>query len=447
MEEIKRRFEFYSHCDCTGIEKHLKKMAEKGWMLESIGTYFWKYRRIEPQSLAFSVVYYAKKVDMGEITADRQRFIDEHSVAGWEFVANYGKIHVFCNKSENPVPLETNAAARVNSIHKFAKSEVTTSNFLFLALSLAFTLWFAYKITKTPIDILSEMLCKYAFLPLYIPFSLGGIIKYYLWYKKAAVAAEVGIITETKRIFPFDKLFFILWILGGAVKIYTFLSPAQMVFGAVAVMFGVLLIILFKALRRAYLKKEIAENAKRALTAVTAIVLIAGFVAGSFGIYGLFPKRSEKFKRKSEYSNNMINVTVYYDKNLPLDLEDLIPVEGVVSKYKSSEWLGFVNIKETSQFVLDKENTDFYCDIYYINCLPLYDACIEEIKGIFKDDYVSVDPAPWGANEAYRILYDDGYGNRFVICWDDRIAEMVFSWNPTDEQIAIASEKIIKSDM
>ena len=67
---------------------------------------------------------------------------------------------------------------------------------------------------------------------------------------------------------------------------------------------------------------------------------------------------------------------------------------------------------------------------------------------MYKLGYAEVDPAPWGADKVYRIRYDDDhYGNRFVICWDDRIAELVFSWDPTDEQIAIASQKILESHM
>ncbi len=38
VEKLKRKYEFYSRYDHTGIEKHLGKMAAKGWMLKEIGT-------------------------------------------------------------------------------------------------------------------------------------------------------------------------------------------------------------------------------------------------------------------------------------------------------------------------------------------------------------------------------------------------------------------------
>lgn len=49
MENIKRRIEFFSLYDHTNIEKHLEKMASKGWMIEIIGSTFWRYKRIEPK--------------------------------------------------------------------------------------------------------------------------------------------------------------------------------------------------------------------------------------------------------------------------------------------------------------------------------------------------------------------------------------------------------------
>ena len=57
MKETKRRMERLSFYDHTGIAAHLEKMAAKGWMLDKIGAYLWRYRRTEPKQLAFAVSY------------------------------------------------------------------------------------------------------------------------------------------------------------------------------------------------------------------------------------------------------------------------------------------------------------------------------------------------------------------------------------------------------
>ena len=50
MRQTKRRMELLSFYDHTGIERHLTRMARKGWKVEKINNYFWTYRRIEPRN-------------------------------------------------------------------------------------------------------------------------------------------------------------------------------------------------------------------------------------------------------------------------------------------------------------------------------------------------------------------------------------------------------------
>ena len=57
MQAKRWELNLYSFYDHTGMERHLEKMAAKGWLLESIGTTLWRYCRIEPQKLRFSVAY------------------------------------------------------------------------------------------------------------------------------------------------------------------------------------------------------------------------------------------------------------------------------------------------------------------------------------------------------------------------------------------------------
>ena len=57
MGDKKRRIEFLSFYNFTGIEKHLSKMAQTGWLIESISSLYWTYRKIEPMKLHFSIKY------------------------------------------------------------------------------------------------------------------------------------------------------------------------------------------------------------------------------------------------------------------------------------------------------------------------------------------------------------------------------------------------------
>ncbi|MBR6678088.1 MAG: hypothetical protein IKL23_05105, partial [Oscillospiraceae bacterium] len=66
-----------------------------------------------------------------------------------------------------------------------------------------------------------------------------------------------------------------------------------------------------------------------------------------------------------------------------------------------------------------------------------------EIPEGFKRVYLNVDPQPWGAVEAYQLAYQDtGALQRYLICYEDRIVEISFDWEPTAEHKAIVGEKL-----
>lgn len=439
MEEIKKEINVYSYYDCTGIENHLKKMAEKGWMLKEIMGRNWKYRRIEPRSMSFFVSYYPKKVSFDDMTDDRLKYIEENSVAGWKFVTHIGKMHIFCNESENPVPLHTDAAERVKEIHRFAKTNVIFENLFMLAVAVALTVYFTFRFFEKPIDTMSDAAYIFWLVPFAIPLSLYSIFKYLFWYIKAKKAAEDRIFTDTKRIFNYANFYIPLYFTAATLKIYTFLSPPQMIFGVIAIALAVVMWLLFKALRRVISGKDIADEKKKAQIAIAAVGFIAVFVAGSIGVYSLFPARSEKVALPDGGTTE-----IYYDKNLPVDLEDLIEAEGVVSKYKSFEWLGFASVTETAQSAWDENGDEFYfdCDVYRIHFMPVYHACVTEVQDLLADVYVEVDPVPWGADKVYRIKYEDGYANYFVICKDNIIVKIRMTLPPDETQVSIISEKL-----
>lgn len=439
MEEIKKEINVYSYYDCTGIENHLKKMAEKGWMLKEIMGRNWKYRRIEPRSMSFFVSYYPKKVSFDDMTDDRLKYIEENSVAGWKFVTHIGKMHIFCNESENPVPLHTDAAERVREIHRFAKTNVIFENLFMLAVAAALTTYFAFRFFEKPIDTMSDAAYIFWFMPFAVLLSLYGIFKYLFWYVKAKKSAEDGIFTDTKRIFNYADFYIPLYLTATALKLYTFLSPPQMIFGVIVLVFAAVMWLLFKAVRRIITKKDVSDKNQKMQTAVSAAVIIAVFVAGSIGVYSLFPARSEKVALPDGGTTE-----IYYDKNLPVNLEDLIEAEGVVSKYKSFEWLGFASVTETTQSAWDENGDEFYfdCDVYRIHFMPVYDACVTEVQDLLADIYVEVDPVPWGADKVYRIKYEDGYANYFVICKDNIIVKIRMTLPPDETQMSIISEKL-----
>lgn len=137
MLKTKYEYNFYSFYDHTGMEQHFEKMAAQGWLIEKLG-YFWRYRRIGPQALRFSVVYYSEasefdptKPSEGELT-----FYDFCAQAGWNKAASRAQMNVFYNEDANAVPIETDAALQVETLHQSMKKEQLIAWFLMLALAL-----------------------------------------------------------------------------------------------------------------------------------------------------------------------------------------------------------------------------------------------------------------------------------------------------------------------
>ncbi len=84
----KYQINLFVYYDFYAVTTHLSKMAQKGWMLEKITPFFWKYKRITPQAVPFTVTYLdaASKYD-SEPPIEQQEFEAFCSDAGWKFIA------------------------------------------------------------------------------------------------------------------------------------------------------------------------------------------------------------------------------------------------------------------------------------------------------------------------------------------------------------------------
>ena len=122
MKDTKRRVEFFSFYDHTGIEQHLEKMAAKGWMLDRLGTYLWYYRRCEPKPMKFCVTYYPRASQFdpepSEGELDFRAFCQR---TGWKLAASSAQLQIFYNEDPDAVPIETDPVLEIDTLHRAAK--------------------------------------------------------------------------------------------------------------------------------------------------------------------------------------------------------------------------------------------------------------------------------------------------------------------------------------
>ena len=194
MKHTKREWiPLYNFLDRTRLTAHLSEMAARGWLLTSISSWSWKYRRTEP--LKFAVTFFAGAGRFSPAPAPGlDTFRDYCAQAGWQVAASMDQVQVFYNEDENAVPLETDSALELANIQKSIGGPLKKSYLALLVLSLfqlGFGLW---RLVQDPVDNIgnsSSLLSAGAYLPLSV-LVLWGLLAYRRWLRKAGAAAETG---------------------------------------------------------------------------------------------------------------------------------------------------------------------------------------------------------------------------------------------------------------
>lgn len=205
-------------------------------------------------------------------------------------------------------------------------------------------------------------------------------------------------------------------------------------------------------------RKKTPRGVNRALTLLSSFVLSFGMMGViTFGL--IRATQNGFFERGREtYEYNGATFTVYMDE-LPLTVEDMLDIQydGYIRERRSSESLvlGQFVMRQHPRFDAEKfaEMPNLEYTITEVKLPFLYDFCKnsllnerkdEVIDGqvVLADHYEQVDASPWRANEAYRLYWSGGYIDRYLVCYENRIIEIAFFWEPTSEQMAIVADKL-----
>lgn len=473
MKDRKRRMELYSLYDRSGMEEHLTQMAERGWLLEEIGTYLWTYRRIEPKKLTFSVCYFPKASQFDPQSSEEQEtFYDFCRHTGWILAASNAQLQVFYNEGQDPVPIDTDPAGEVETVHKAMKKSFLPGHLLLLGAVLLFGGRLFSDLQKDPIGTLSNpanlFLCLCLILLLVMAATEIGT--YFHWHRKAVKAAQQGEFYGTKG---HQKLQVAALILLFAGLLFYLLS----LFASASRMARVLTILLFLIYVpgisllvggiRGYLKKQgTSAGVNRAVTFVGSVVIILLLVLG-VNIITLCVSDLGWLREGNtvtyEYQGEVYTL---HREPAPLTLEDLLKGDfsryslywqgtqsPLLGQYTANQWpIGPVELFPEA-FHLDYE-------VILVKIPALYDLC-RETKLHERDDwggrnpawqgyaYAPTDPAPWGAEEAYQWVPGDGADNdrdahQFLLFYPDRVVEINLQWEqaPTAAQMALVGEKL-----
>lgn len=329
MKQTKREMLlFYSYYDRTGLARHMERRAAQGWMLERFGKQSVVYRRTEPKQLRFAVTYFPAASQFDPHPSEQQeRFWDLCAAAGWQLAASSAQMQIFYTENPDPIPLETDPAVELDTLHRAMKRSFLFPYRALLVLCLMQLALLGYQTIQSPIDTLSSatrLVSECSYLPLLLLIG-AELARYDRWRRRARQAVEAG--SPLPELRSARKLtLLVLGLLG--VELVLMLAVYSTSHGMLLLLLGCFLSfgLVFLLLRgaQAFLKRGNAPKAVNlTVTVVLALVLYFALMAGltAFTLKqgsGWLTDRSPV----ETYEAHGMTWQVHHD-DLPLQIEDL----------------------------------------------------------------------------------------------------------------------------
>lgn len=451
-------FSFYAYTD---IERHLEKMAKKGWMLEKIMTFAWKYRRITPRELHFSVNYFPTASQFDPQPSDAQKtFQDFCEEAGWKLVATNAQMQIFCNEAENPVPIETDAKIQLDIIQKSMKKNYINAMAGLFFLGLIEVLFLLFLFSTNPVGLFTSSASLFSIFCWFLVMFVTGLelITYFRWLDKAEAAAKLdGSFIESHGHTYLD-LFVSLLILG---LFLAWVCPLETVRAQFSVLLsfiqlGILYLVVWSV-------KILLKRKNVPATTASTIVWISCFVFAF-----LFPVATNSLRERiSGMAEEKVNASLesyeyngstryIYQDELPIYIEDFFEID--YEKYSrelhtQSSWF-MTQSRATERAMMgvsDVPNLSYTLVTGRISLLTeyCYDLLVKKpsrnshlLPEEDRNHYEAEDPALWNADQAYLLYIGDDPGNTYLIRWGNAFLQFQFSEELTPYQKQIISQKM-----
>lgn len=431
MRETKRQMSLYSFYDHTGIEKHLARMAERGWLLCGLGQFLWHYRRIEPRRITFSVCYFPKATIYDPYPSERQEeFYDLCAHAGWTLAGSSGQLQVFCHQGENPTPIDTDPALEVEAIRQSAKKTVLPANFLLLGVAVLNLGLFLWRFWDNPVLTLASggsLLALVAYTLILVNCTVE-LCSYFRWRGRARRAAERGEFLPTRSNVWLQRLLLAILLPAGAWCLAGMFQDGLGGLAAVSMLGVIGIIAAVLGVRK--LLKGAGVSAKANLRGTLAVCVVLSILFAAAIPWLVVRGMNSRPDPGAE--------------ELPLSVADLVEMDpDHYSRWQfrtSSPLLALLQVSDYPRIYGEMTHSLRY-DVTVVKAPALYGLCRDHyLRGDSR--YAPTDPAPWGAQEAYRYVLDGQTLEYYVLCYPHRVVEITLDWTPTAEQMAVVGEKL-----
>lgn len=452
MKKEKLRIENFLFYDAAGIEAHLEKMAEKGWLIKQITPFFWVYKRIEPEHLRFSVAYFPDASDFDPAPPEGQKTFYEYCLeAGWEPAVQWAQMQVFYTRKENPVPIETEAQVKLKAVHRAMKKNFIPSNVVLLAVLLLELLFQCSLFLSDPIGTLSRP-GSVAVIPLFFLLILymgSGLAGYAVWYVRSKRAAAEGgdCLPGAPGARSAGRGLLLLALLAAAFAVvYSFQGAMYFaVFAITAVLYFMLGAAIFK-IREMMKERGVSRRLNQLITFCSAAVLAVGLVAFlSVMIFrmvtsGRYGKGTEPMPLTVEaLTDENFTEGASYSREWQLDSTIFLAV-GTGRQYSRKEAPGL-------SYQIAEVRFSPFLSMVWAEMLEPYPVPGEEDE-LWHYQWETWEEPGLGADAACRLKAREGeWTDRYLARWGNRIISLDFGWSPDAETLKEAFEFLRELDL
>lgn len=459
MKHTKHELMLYSFYDFTGLASHLEAMAAKGWLAEKIGVLGIRYRRIQPQTLRFSVTYFpdASEFDAAP-TGGQEVFRDYCAQAGWEFAFQWAQMQVFYTSRPDAVPIETDPSIQVETLHRSMRRNFLPGTILMLILSLFQLGMLFWRINTDPVDLLSNAsyLLSFSCWLLVLVANVWSLGHYALWHRRAVQEARMGRMYAI-RTSPVTTLSLLFVALLFIVAAFLFSSSRREIgYLGIAVVTVVLTCCLTQGVKAFCLHRGASRGVTRTATMATAFLSSFRTAAGR--------RLSLHHKPLGGGRHNRCGNLFLAQHHLgglrrphPLRVEDLTgaaiygPDTYSTGSWEQSSflvsWRSYSQdlrhdcpeeLPELSYSIVDVKVPLFYslCKTYLLEQYVRRDA---NLPPEYQEHYQALDTLPQGTAAAYQCYMGGEPMNQYLFCWDSHLAELWFDEPLTAAQLNTAA--------
>lgn len=193
--ETKWELSLFQANDMDAIAGHFERMEAKGWRLEDIDSWGYRYRRVEPGKVRYAAACFpdASVYDPAP-TEGQETYIEYCRAAGWELAAVYGPLQYFRSVLPDPVPVETDEAVKLTAVRRTMGKTLLPSCGLGILLAMMYLVMQTGSFRMDPLEYFSRDLYLSLLLLLggLFLYCVGLLADYLVWVLRSRRAVAEG---------------------------------------------------------------------------------------------------------------------------------------------------------------------------------------------------------------------------------------------------------------